>query len=150
MDQNIFFITIGIFIIGFGAISFLVFDLRRKWRVVFGSASTHDNLLAKILQEHDAFKARIQKQEARLKIVEAISDLSVQKIGFIRFNPFSETGGDNSFALTLLDHRNNGVIISSLYAREGVRVYGKSIEGGKPKHPLSEEEGRSLQQALKE
>ena len=62
------------------------------------------------------------------------------QIGLVRFNPFNDTGGDQSFCLALLDHHNSGIVISSIHARTGTRFYAKRIIAGKPSHPLSEEE----------
>ena len=65
----------------------------------------------------------------------------------VRFNPFSDVGGDQSFSLALLDKRNNGIVITSLYAREGSRVFGKPIENGLSPHSLSEEEKEAIKKA---
>jgi hypothetical protein len=71
---------------------------------------------------------------------------SLHKVGLLRFNPFREIGGDQSFSLALLDDENSGAIISSLYSREGVRIYCKSIQKGtSTKHPLTEEEKKAIQ-----
>lgn len=69
---------------------------------------------------------------------------SIQKVGLVRFNPFKEIGGDQSFSLVLLDNNNDGVVITSLYTREGNRVYGKPIKAGLSEYLLSEEEKKLL------
>lgn len=77
--------------------------------------------------------------------VKAHSLKSIHKIGLLRFNPFREIGGDQSFSLALLDDENSGAIISSLYSREGVRIYAKSIQKGQTaKYPLTEEEKHAI------
>lgn len=53
-----------------------------------------------------------------------------KKIGFKRYNPFTDTGGDQSFVLALLDENNDGFVISSLHSRENTRLYAKSIKAG--------------------
>lgn len=74
--------------------------------------------------------------------------LHIQKIGLVRFNPFKDTGGDQSFILSLVDGNNTGVIISGLYARSGTRWYAKRVVKGKSaEHELSEEEKRALKEA---
>lgn len=60
--------------------------------------------------------------------IESASKLHFQKIGFIRFNPFSDTGGDQSFALCLLDDNNNGIVITSLHSRNTTRLYAKEVK----------------------
>ncbi len=74
--------------------------------------------------------------------------LHIQKIGLVRFNPFKDTGGDQSFILSLVDGNDTGVIISGLYARSGTRWYAKRIVKGKSaEHDLSEEEKKALKEA---
>ena len=70
-----------------------------------------------------------------------------KKVGLIRFNPFQEVGGNQSFSMALLDGNNDGIIISSLYTREGNRTYGKFVKRGKSQHPLSKEEEDAMKQA---
>lgn len=74
--------------------------------------------------------------------------IALSKVGMIRFNPFNDTGGDQSFCLAALDSHDNGFIISSIHARTGTRVYAKEISGGKSKHNLSDEESIALKRAL--
>lgn len=72
----------------------------------------------------------------------------IQKIGLLRFNPFKDTGGDQSFILALTDGHDTGVVISGLYSRSGTRWYAKQIIQGKGvEHDLSEEEKKAVQQA---
>lgn len=74
--------------------------------------------------------------------------LHIQKIGLVRFNPFKDTGGDQSFVLSLMDGDDTGVIISGLYARTGTRWYAKKVIKGKSaEHELSDEEKKALKSA---
>lgn len=74
--------------------------------------------------------------------------LHIQKVGLIRFNPFKDTGGDQSFILSLIDGNDTGVIISGLYSRSGTRWYAKRIKEGKAiGHDLSEDEKKALKEA---
>jgi len=68
-------------------------------------------------------------------------------VGIIRFNPFSEVGGDQSFSLALLNESNDGVVITSLYTRQENRVYGKPIKNGQSEYTLSEEEKQAIEKA---
>jgi Protein of unknown function (DUF4446) len=70
-----------------------------------------------------------------------------QRVGLVRFNPFDDTGGNQSFALALLDAEGNGWVLSSLHARAGTRVYAKAIRGGRSDGALSEEETAAIKQA---
>jgi hypothetical protein len=73
---------------------------------------------------------------------------SVHKVGVIRFNPFKDQGGDQSFSVALLDGENSGVVISALHTREGNRVYSKPVEKGKAvSYPLTDEEHEAIKKA---
>lgn len=76
--------------------------------------------------------------------------LHIQKMGLLRFNPFKDTGGDQSFILALVNGKDTGVVISGLYSRSGTRWYAKNIVNGKSKeHELSDEEKEALRLASK-
>ena len=80
--------------------------------------------------------------------IEKEGKFHIQKVGLLRFNPFKDTGGDQSFILSLLDGKNTGVIISGLYSRSGTRWYAKKVVAGKAvEHELSEDEKRALREA---
>ena len=84
---------------------------------------------------------------ARSAVLEQAQRRAFQRIGLVRFNPFEDTGGNQSFALALLDADGNGWVLSSLHARTGTRVYAKSIRGGRSDGALSEEETAAIKQA---
>jgi hypothetical protein len=73
---------------------------------------------------------------------------SIQKVGVVRFNPFSDVGGNQSFVIALLDSKNSGLVISSLHGREGTRVYAKPVSAGKSEHHLSTEEIQAIKKAI--
>ena len=69
----------------------------------------------------------------------------IQKIGIVRFNPFADTGGAQSFTIAFLDKKNNGVVMTSLYARAGNRWYVKEIRNAEGKEQeLSKEEVKAI------
>lgn len=71
-----------------------------------------------------------------------------QRIALVRFNPFADTGGAQSFVIALLDGKNNGIVMTSLYARTGNRWYVKEVIEGRGKElDLSKEERAAIAQA---
>ena len=74
--------------------------------------------------------------------------LSFSRIGLVRFNPFEDTGGNQSFALALLDDHGDGFIASSLHTRNLTRVYAKGVAGGRSEAALSAEEAEALRMAM--
>jgi len=74
----------------------------------------------------------------------------LQRLGFKRYNPFTDTGGDQSFTAAFLDDLGDGIMISSLHSRENTRLYAKKVAGGKvSSQTLSSEEQEVIKQALK-
>lgn len=70
-----------------------------------------------------------------------------QKCGLVRYDAFSQMGGQMSFALVLLDEDNNGFILNSVHGSEGSYTYSKDVRGGQSSS-LSEEEQEALNRAL--
>ena len=81
---------------------------------------------------------------ARIAFVESSARHYFSKEGLVRFNPFPDTGGNQSFALALLDESDDGVVISSLHSRTGTRIYAKGVLGGKADTSLSAEEQEAI------
>jgi hypothetical protein len=118
--------------------------------------------LTKGVSKHD-LKTILKNIAASLKSVgtelndidEVISEMKkrdldhFQKIGFIRYNPFSDTGGDQSFCLCILNDQNSGVLLTSLHSREQTRIYAKQIHKGACEgSTMSKEEEEALIQAV--
>jgi Na+-transporting methylmalonyl-CoA/oxaloacetate decarboxylase gamma subunit len=85
---------------------------------------------------------------ARTALLERDVQGAFARVGLVRFNPFEDTGGNQSFALALLDGRGDGFVVSSLHARAVTRIYAKAIAGGASEAALSSEEAEALRQAL--
>ncbi len=128
-----------------------LFYLEKKFKKIFGGG------------DPKTFEALVAEHAGRLDGVEQIlSQLgdahstlaqdflgSVQKVSMVRFNPFSDTGSDQSFVIALLDGRNDGVVFSSLYTRGQPLIYAKPIKAGSSSYQLSEEEHDALARAIK-
>ena len=90
----------------------------------------------------------VDELTVRTAMVETNLRRSFQRIGMVRYNPFEDTGGNQSFALALLDGNGDGVIVNSLHSRTGTRVYAKGVTGGRSDAALSDEESRAVQDAM--
>lgn len=104
--------------------------------------------LTKILLRLQEVSGRTDKLEKELLRLSGDSTLHLSRIGLVRFNPFSDTGGSQSFTLALLDERNNGLVMTSLYARTGNRWYVKEVHMGAGVNiDLSKEELAAIKRA---
>lgn len=91
----------------------------------------------------------VNSVSARTTRLERDLQATFGRVGVVRFNPFEgDTGGNQSFALALLDGRGDGFVISSLHARAVTRMYAKTITKGTSDSALSDEESAALRKAL--
>jgi hypothetical protein len=90
---------------------------------------------------------RVRSIDQRTSALESQGRKAVQRVGLVRFNPFEDTGSNQSFALALLDEDGDGVVVSSLHTRQATRVYVRPVNGGVAERALSDEESEALAQA---
>jgi hypothetical protein len=107
--------------------------------------STLANHITRV-EEVDKRLAELDNEYKKLTIT---NQLASQKISIVRFNPFGDTGGDQSFSLAVLDAHDSGYVLTSIHGRQGTRVYVKPIDFAKSKYTLSAEEQQALNQAIK-
>ena len=142
-------------LIGIGLATAALVQLRRlsaRFTSSLGGDQSADSLETTL----SAHMSRVEEVNQRLATLESEYDrlsitsaLASQKISVVRFNPFGDTGGDQSFSLAVLDAHNSGYVLSSIHGRQGTRVYVKPIDFGKSKYQLSTEENQALSQAIK-
>jgi hypothetical protein len=124
--------------------------LRRRLRRLIGDGEGLglDELLDKQFGRLDTVADRVEALNRLHHELEALLQQSIQKVGVIRFNPFADTGGDQSFAVALLDARGNGIVLSSLHGRADTRIFAKQVQAGRSKLALSDEEQDAIRKAL--
>ncbi|MEO7295252.1 MAG: DUF4446 family protein [Candidatus Limnocylindria bacterium] len=107
----------------------------------------HDRLVGNADQAVRAGE-RMNEIEAMHAVIDRRSRRSLQHIGLVRFNPFDDTGSDQSFAIALLDDQRDGIVISSLHGRTNTRVFSKPVTDGGSPHNLSDEESQAIRIAV--
>jgi|SRR3989344_3835058 len=137
-------------LIGAAIAAFQVVRLGKRLDTFFAGTGAGDleSLVAELgkrLRDSEDHFRQLRDDVARIDVM---AGQAVQKVAAIRYNPFGDVGSDQSFAIALLDSEDNGVVISSLYAREGTRVYAKPIVKGESKHHLSNEEKEAIRRAI--
>jgi hypothetical protein len=127
--------------------------VERQYRALMrGSSSTGGNSLGELLsgqgERLEQTRSDLTALQKRVTDMDVLVTRSVQHVALVRYNPFQDTGGDQSFALALLDKRGDGVVVSSLHSRTMTRYYAKPVKGGTSTLSLSEEEVQAVQQAM--
>lgn len=122
-------------------------NIKKSNQMLF-SGKDAKSLESVIMHQAEELKDMDKEIQELFEISNKINNLashSIHKVGVIRFNPFKDIGGDQSFAIALLDGKNSGLVISSLHTRESTRIYTKPvIKGESKKYPLTEEEKQAI------
>ena len=124
-------------------------QIKKRLKVFFNGKKATDleGVLFEEIKRLKKAETDIQELFNSTRFLEKMANQSIQKVSIVRFNPFKETGGDQSFAIALLDLHDNGLVISSLFTRDGNRIYSKPIKSGQSTYPLSKEELEALKKA---
>ena len=125
-------------------------QLRARLRRVLpsGEATSLDQLLERQMDRVETLAQRLDALNKLHHDLEEITNRTIQKVAVVRYNPFADTGGDQSFAIALLDPLGNGIVVSSLHSRTDTRVFAKPVQSGRSKYPLSDEEQEAIRKAL--
>jgi len=104
--------------------------------------------LESMLNEHIAqvreTADRVESVDQLAHRLEKAAYFSLQHMGMVRYNPFGDTGGDQSFAVSLVDGHGNGVVLSSLHGRDMTRVYAKPLQKWESTYSLTDEEKQAI------
>jgi hypothetical protein len=123
-------------------------SLRRRLRRLVPEGAGFDEVLDRQHTRLEDLGGRVDALSKLHRELEDLSQRSIQKVGVVRFNPFADTGGDQSFAIALLDAEGNGLVLSSLHSRSDTRIFAKQVQAGRSRHQLSDEEQDAIRKAL--
>jgi Protein of unknown function (DUF4446) len=135
-----------------GLVIWLAIRLRRvenSYRIL--TAGTSAGNLEAVLEDHvrqvRQATERVSELDELSRQIERAGRSHIQCLGFLRFNPFRDSGGDQSFAIALADRDGNGVVISGLHGRDATRVYAKPLAAWESVYPLTDEEQQTIRKA---
>jgi hypothetical protein len=103
------------------------------------------NLIAKV----ENMDKTIGSHKDALNFIDTRVKKSIRGYSLVKYNAYSDNGGEQSFASGLLDESKNGYVLSVIVNRNHVGVYAKNIIKGNPETPLTEEENQALEEAKK-
>ncbi|HLH72839.1 MAG TPA: DUF4446 family protein [Chloroflexota bacterium] len=109
---------------------------------------TLEDSLNRFMDRLDDTTSQVDALDQVCRTVEQKVQSAIQRCGVIRFNPFADTGSDQSFAVALLDDAGNGIVFSSLFSRTSTRIFAKEVVGGKSPHALTDEEHEAIERAM--
>ena len=155
LKNDTFVVIIGILVIvlflGMCVILIRIANLNKRYQQFMKKLGNGRNI-EEDLENYMYRVEKVEKQNADIisfcKGLEEDVTTCIQKIGIVRYNAFKDTGSDLSFALAMLDEKNNGVVLNGIYSREMSNIYAKPVENGKSKYTISEEEQEAIDRAI--
>jgi len=104
--------------------------------------------LEKYMHRVSTAEEEIRKLSVHYKELDKKTEKCIQKVGIVRYNAYKDTGSDLSFAVCLLDEKNNGIVFNGIYSRDMSNIYAKPIEDGKSKYKVTPEEQEAISRAM--
>jgi hypothetical protein len=106
-----------------------------------------DSVLISEVEKVDRLARQLADVVGRLDATEAQGSKAIQRVGVVRYNPFEDTGSNQSFVLAMLDGKGDGFVLSSLHSRQQTRMFLKAVSGGKAETATSDEETEAIRLA---
>lgn len=144
-------IMVGILTIGFISILYSNIKLKNKYNKFMKKIGNGKNI-EEDLENYMYRVERVERQNA--EIISYCKNLDdevakcIQKVGMVRYSAFKDTGSDLSFAVAMLDEKNDGVVFNGIYSREMSNIYAKPVKNGVSEYTLSEEEKEAIRRAI--
>lgn len=122
-----------------------------RLEAIFADASNENTarMLAEYLGMVRSTAGALTRMKEEHDQIAAMMPTVFRHVGLVRFSPFHDTGGDQSFALALLDGQGDGVVVTALHSRTDSRLYAKPIERGQSSYSLTPEEREAMDRAFR-
>lgn len=146
--EDIVLLVLGVWLTVLSVVFYLLLTSFRR----LAKGANKENLektLGKILEKYEFNSKEISKIWDKVNELERVGTFHIQKTGIVKFNPFNETGGAQSFSLAVLDGHSSGFLITGLHGRDRTRMYVKPVKNGKSSFELSNEEKKAISEAGK-
>ncbi len=127
----------------------LMIEIRLKKFFAGTKAHNLEEMIVMVGEKINQIENSQEKIDKHLITVDDRLNKSIRSIETVRFNPFVDAGGNQSFAISFMNDEGNGVVMSSLYARDRMSIFAKPIINGKSEFELSSEEKEVLDKSIK-
>ena len=111
------------------------------------NAESLESSFLKVYEDVEALKEEDKSNKDMIKAINKTLNRSYQKTAVVRYDAFAGMGGLSSFAMTLLDRNDSGILLNCIHSRESCYMYIKEITQGECDKALSKEEAKSLEEA---
>ena len=113
-----------------------------------GKGDNIDEMLKEYITNVEKVSEQNEELKAKYEKIEEEKTKCIQKVGMVRYSAFKNVGSDLSFALAMLDEKNNGVLLNGIYSTESSNIYAKPVENGITNYTITEEEKEAINKAI--
>lgn len=143
----------GFIVVWVGILSFFVWQQNKFLKSLFPKSGERDirKKFEEIVSAVEGFRREVSGLDNKVATIQDRGLKHLQRVELLRFNPYNDTGGDQSFTVCLLNDKGSGVVVTSMHARSGTRLFGKEVVLGKSgKYELSQEEELVIKKAMRD
>ena len=101
-----------------------------------------------LYEDNDFIKKESDKKRKEIKDIQKRLENCYQKMGMVKYDAFSQMGGQLSFCLCLLNEKDDGFILNSVQSSDGCYTYTKEVKKGECAITLGAEEKEALDKAI--
>ncbi len=145
--NNTIILYILIFVIAILIVWVVKTEIRIKKIFAGKRGNELESVMASLLQDMEKLHKSNNQTDLNIKTIEQKLKTSIRGLETIRFNPFKDSGSNQSFAIALINEEGDGVILSSLYSRERISIFAKPIKKHSSEYELTQEEREALNKA---
>ena len=127
----------------------LMIEIRLKKFFAGTKARNLEEMITLVGEKIKKIEDTESKIDKHLAEIDVRLNKSIRSVETLRFNPFVDAGSNQSFAISFMNDEGNGVVMSSLYARDRMSIFAKPIIKGKSEFELSSEEKEVLSKSIK-
>lgn len=128
----------------------LLYRLNKKLTIFMSGKDGADleETLTLLTERTIANERTLSAHKEGLEFIDARVKKSLRGYSLVRYNAYTDGGGEQSFASGLLDERGDGYILSVITNRNHVGLYAKKVVGGTAQQSLTREENEALASAI--
>ena len=144
---SIILATLGLILSGIAL--FQMLRLKKNQEQLFSGkqAISLEHLMLDLTERTNKLDKDIEDLFSASNQINALGLKGLSKVGLVRFNPYSEKGHKDCFAVALLNNKNQGITLSTLTTDKGTRLFIKKVENGKADVMLTKEETKAIEKA---
>lgn len=121
----------------------------RRWKQLMqhSEGGSLEHTLYETLRRVSLMEETLKAHGNHLEQLQSQTNRCLQRVGLTRYDAFPDMGGQQSFALAVLNEQGDGIVLSGIHSRHEMRVYAKPIQRHTSSIGLSDEEQYALREA---